>query len=70
MKSGSALTVKVENSIQLQSFQVYSIDGKLVEESIATNAHKMSVEAPRTSGVYFYNFVTDKGSVIKKIIVE
>ncbi len=70
VKSGSALTVKVENSIQLQSFQVYSIDGKLVEESIATNAHKMSVEAPRTSGVYFYNFVTDKGSVIKKIIVE
>ena len=70
VKQGSTLLLKVENSILLRGYEVYTIDGKLVEEVDLKNRQNLSVFTPQVAGIYFYKILTEQGTTTKKLIVE
>ena len=70
IEQGSTLLLKVENSILLRGYEVYTIDGKLVEQVDLQNRHAFFIVAPRIAGIYLYTILTDQGSITKKLIVE
>lgn len=57
---------KILTNVMFKNIQVYSIEGKLVEES--TN-NKVDI-SKLTSGIYFVKLVADNGSGIEKIRIE
>ncbi|MFT4756182.1 MAG: PKD repeat protein [Vicingaceae bacterium] len=70
VEHGSTLLLKVENSILLRGYEVYTIDGKLVEEVDLKNRQNLSVFTPQVAGIYFYKILTEQGTTTKKLIVE
>jgi PKD repeat protein len=70
VEQGSTLLLKVENSILLRGYEVYTIDGKLVEEVDLKNRQNLSVFTPQVAGIYFYKILTEQGTATKKLIVE
>jgi PKD repeat protein len=70
VEQGSTLLLKVENSILLRGYEVYTIDGKLVEEVDLKNRQNLSVFTPQVAGIYFYKILTEQGTTTKKLIVE
>ena len=70
VEQGSTLLLKVENSILLRGYEVYTIDGKLVEQVDLKNRQNLSVFTPRIAGIYFYKILTEQGTTTKKLIVE
>jgi PKD repeat protein len=70
VEKGSTLLLKVENSILLRGYEVYTIDGKLVEQVDLKNRQNLSVFTPGIAGIYFYKIITEQGTTTKKLIVE
>ena len=70
VEQGSTLLLKVENLILLRGYEVYTIDGKLVEEVDLKNRQNLSVFTPQVAGIYFYKILTEQGTTTKKLIVE
>ncbi|MFT6945954.1 MAG: PKD repeat protein [Vicingaceae bacterium] len=70
VEQGSTLLLKVENSILLRGYEVYTIDGKLVEQVDLKNRQNLSVFTPQVAGIYFYKILTEQGTTTKKLIVE
>lgn len=70
VEQGSTLLLKAENSILLRGYEVYTIDGKLVEQVDLQNRQAFSIIAPRIAGIYLYTILTEQGSITKKLIVE
>jgi PKD repeat protein len=70
VEKGSTLLLKVENSILLRGYEVYTIDGKLVEQVDLKNRQNLSVFTPQVAGIYFYKILTEQGTTTKKLIVE
>ena len=67
---GKNMILRVEKEIGIIGYEVFDIQGKLVESSKVLNARMIPVKAPVSSGVYFYKVITSQGSIVKKIIVE
>lgn len=70
VKPNTELSLIIDPTLQLQNVLLYSINGKLMEQLALSNANLNSLVAPAVAGVYFYNVVTNEGSVLKKVIVE
>ncbi|RFN58693.1 DUF7619 domain-containing protein [Marixanthomonas ophiurae] len=62
----STLQIQISNNLTFQEATIYSVLGK---QLITTSEKQINMEA-LSSGVYFVNVTTNKGSLIKKIVKQ
>ena len=67
---GENLTLRVEDEIDLEGYEVFDGRGKLVESAQLVNTRIMSLFTPTARGIYFYKVITRQGSTVKKVIIE
>jgi hypothetical protein len=60
----SAGKVEVKSDLLIQQINLYTLDGKLIN---ITQASDIQFDAP---GIYFIKIITEKGMVVKKIVIE
>ena len=56
--------VTVKSDLEISQINLYAIDGKLI------SVNKTSEIDISTKGIYFLKIVTEKGSTVRKIVVE
>ncbi len=56
--------VTVKSSLEISKINLYAVDGKLLSVYDSTTFHIKS------SGIYFLKIITEKGNLIKKVIIE
>ena len=60
----SAGIVNIKSDLKVEQINLYAIDGKFIS---ATDESTINID---TKGVYFLKIITDKGNLVKKIVVE
>ena len=60
----SAGIVNIKSDLKVEQINLYAIDGKFIS---ATDESTINID---TKGVYFLKIITEKGNLVKKIVVE
>ena len=60
----SAGIVNIKSDLKVEQINLYAIDGKFIS---ATDESTINID---TKGVYFLKIITEKGNLVKKIVIE
>jgi hypothetical protein len=60
----SAGMVQVKSSLAIKQINLYAVDGKYLS---TTESKKIDIAI---KGIYFLKIITDKGTTVRKVIVE
>lgn len=70
VRKGRNIIISVKNDLELKSFELLNVEGKLISKSKHFNLRSVNSIAPEVKGIYFYKIITNKGIVVKKLLVE